>query len=323
MTKRERLLHLAEHGELADDYLPAAFFLHFPEDCHAGRAAVDKHVEFFRATGNDIAKVQYEHSYPRLDAIRRSHDWANMPCYGEEFYADQLDVVEGVVRELHDEAIVIVTLYSPFMFAGQTVGHDALDRHLADDPTAVRAGLDVIVESMGYFIRGCIARGVDGFYASTQGGEQGHLQEGVFDEYVKPTDLAVWDLFAGRTQCNVLHVCDYYDSYESFDRYVDYPGHIVSAPNEVGGHPISGKETARIFGRPVLGGMERLGVISTGPRDAVGASAAAAIEDGPQAMILGADCTLDASTDWDNIAIATNTAHTSRRNNEADHSPGN
>ncbi|MFW6288551.1 MAG: uroporphyrinogen decarboxylase family protein [Spirochaetota bacterium] len=314
MTKRERLLHLAEHGELADDYLPAAFFLHFPEECHAGRAAIDKHVEFFRATDNDLAKVQYEHKYPRLDVIRRSHDWTNMPCYDEEFYADQLDVVEGVVRELHDETVVIVTLYSPFMFAGQTVGREALYRHFADDPGAVRAGLDVIVESMGYFIRGCIDRGVDGFYASTQGGERGHLPEDVFDEYVKPTDLAVWDFFAEQTECNVLHVCDYHGSYDNLDRYLDYPGHIVSAPNEIGGESVSGKEIARIFGRPVLGGMERLGVISTGPQDAVAPAAVAAIESGPQAMILGADCTLAASTDWSNIAIATNTAHISRRN---------
>jgi len=236
-----------------------------------------------------------------------------MPCYGEEFYADQLDVVEGVVRELGQEAVVIVTLYSPFMFASQTVGREALFRQFADDPAAVRSGLDVIVESMGVFIRGCIERGVDGFYASTQGGERDAVAPDVFDEYVKPTDLAVWDLFNDRTGVNVLHVCDYHGPYESFDRYVDYPGHIVSAPNEVGGRGVTGQETAERFGRPVLGGMERLGVISTGPADAVGPAARAAIEGGPDAMILGADCTLAATTDWHNIAVATEVAHTIRR----------
>jgi len=313
MTRRDRILSLASDGRLPDDYLPAAFFLHFPEDCHTGRAAVEKHVEYFRATGNDIAKIQYEHKYPLLDSIRRSHDWTNMPCYGEEFYADQLDVVEGVVRELGQEAVVIVTLYSPFMFASQTVGREALFRQFADDPAAVRSGLDVIVESMGVFIRGCIERGVDGFYASTQGGERDAVAPEIFDEYVKPTDLAVWDLFNDRTGVNVLHVCDYHGPYESFDRYVDYPGHIVSAPNEVGGRGVTGQEIAERFGRPVLGGMERLGVISTGPADAVGPAARAAIEGGPDAMILGADCTLAATTDWHNIAVATEVAHTIRR----------
>lgn len=313
MTRKDRLLHLAHEGSLADDYVPAAFFLHFPEEFHAGRAAVDKHIEYFRATGNDIMKIQYEHKYPLLDSIRRSHDWTNMPCYGEDFYADQLDVVEGIVQEVGNEAVVIVTLYSPLMFASQVVGKDALPRQFEDDPDAVRKGLDVIVESMGVFIRGCIERGVDGFYASTQGGEAGRLPAGAFEEHVKPADLAAWDHFRERTACNVLHVCDYEAPYASFDAVRDYPGHIVSAPNEVDGAPVSGREIADLFGRPFLGGMERLGVISTGPADAVETAAREALEAGPDAMILGADCTLSASTDWANIAAATSVAHGWRR----------
>ena len=309
MTKRDRLLQLAHEGTLADDYVPAAFFLHFPEEFHAGRAAVDKHIEYFRATGNDIMKIQYEHKYPLLDSIRRSHDWTNMPCYGEDFYADQLDVVEGIVREVGSEAVVIVTLYSPLMFASQVVGKDALPRQFEDDPDAVRKGLDTIVESMGHFIRGCIERGVDGFYASTQGGEAGRLPDGVFENHIRPTDLAAWDHFRDSTTFNVLHVCDYEAPYASFEAVRGYPGHIVSAPNEVGGKPISGREIADLFGRPFLGGMERLGVISTGPADAVSSAARQALETGPEAMVLGADCTLAASTDWANIAAATWVAH--------------
>ncbi len=313
MTTRERMLHLAHEGSRADDYLPAAFFLHFPEDCHTGQAAVDKHIEFYRTTGNDILKVQYEHKYPAMDEIREPRDWAKMPCYDADFYADQLDVVAGVVEALSEETVIIVTLYSPFMFAGQVVGKETLPRHFAEDPAAVRGGLDIIVESMSYFINGCIDRGVDGFYASTQGGEIGRLEGDVFDTFVKPTDLAVWDMFREKTPFNVLHVCDYAAPYASFDRYTDYPGHIVSAPNEVGGKPISGREVAALFGRPFLGGMERLGVISTGPRDEITTHAEGAIEEGPEAMILGADCTLAADTDWRNIATATGVAHASRR----------
>ncbi|MFW5685095.1 MAG: uroporphyrinogen decarboxylase family protein [Spirochaetota bacterium] len=309
MTKRERILQMAHDGKRPDDYVPAAFFLHFGEEFHAGRAAVRKHVEYFRATGNDIMKIQYEHRYPLLDAIRRSHDWTNMPCYDEEFYADQLDVVEGIVKELGNEAVVILTLYSPFMFAGHTVGKEALLRHFHDDPEAVRKGLDTIVESMGYLIRGAIERGIDGFYASTQGGEQTRLAGEVFERHIKPTDLAAWEHFTDATECNVLHVCDYAGPYATFEPYADYPGHIVSAPTEVGGAHVSGREIGELFGRPFLGGMERLGVISTGPRDKIPAAARAAIDDGPDAMILGADCTLSASTDWENIAAATGVAH--------------
>ena len=115
-----------------------------------------------------------------------------------QFYADQLAVVEGVVNEVKNETVVIVTLYSPFMFAEQTVGADVLARHIEDDPVAVAKGLERIVESMAIFIRGCIARGIDGFYGSTQGGEKGRFPACVFDDHVKPTDLMVWDLYKQR-----------------------------------------------------------------------------------------------------------------------------
>ncbi|MFW5689117.1 MAG: hypothetical protein ACOC1U_06020, partial [Spirochaetota bacterium] len=131
--------------------------------------------------------------------------------------------------------------------------------------------------------------------------------------YVRPADLAVWELFRARTSCNVLHVCDYEGPYENFDRYLDYPGQIVSAPNEVGGEPVSGAEIARRFGRPFMGGMERLGVISSGPTGRIEEEARAALETGPETMILGADCTLRASTDWSNIAAATAVAHRWKR----------
>lgn len=313
MTTRERMLLLADEGKPADDYLPAAFFLHFPEDCHSGNAAVQKHIEYYRATGNDLMKIQYEHKYPFLEKIQRPQDWRRMPCYDEGFYADQLDVVGGIVRELKRETVIIVTLYSPFMFAGHVVGKEKLLEHFAEDPDAVRRGLDTIVESMEYLVQGCIDRGVDGFYASTQGGEIGRLKADVFDPYVKPTDLAVWDFFQERTPFNVLHVCDYAAPYADFSRYTEYPGHIVSAPNEAGGRTISGKEISELFARPFLGGMERLGVISNGPVESIRREAADAIVSGPEAMILGADCTLATETDWANIRAATEVAHTYRR----------
>jgi uroporphyrinogen decarboxylase len=76
----------------------------------------------------------------------------------------------------------------------------------------------------------------------------------------------------------------------------------------VGGH-ITGAQIAELFGRPFLGGMERLGVISTGPVHEVASRARQALAEGPANMILGADCTLRADTDRENIAAATGVAH--------------
>lgn len=313
MNKRELVMSVAHGGADDAEAVPAAFFLHFPPRFHEGQAAVDKHLEYFRATGNDLIKVQYEHPYPRYEAIRRARDWTNVPYYTDAFYADQVAVVGGVVRAARAEAPVIVTLYSPFMFAYQLVGLETLRSHFADDPKRVHDALRVIAESMKDLIRGCLQHGVDGFYVSTQGGEEGMLPPGVFEEYVKPVDLEVWEVIEHKTELNILHVCDYQGPYASFDPYLDYPGHVVSAPTMVGGKPISGAEISKLFGRPFMGGMDRHGPLSRGPREAVAPEARRAISEGPPRMILGADCTLDADADWAAIAEATAVAHGGRR----------
>jgi uroporphyrinogen decarboxylase len=309
MTKRDLVLQLAETGKPGPS-TPAAFFLHFPPESRRGQAAVQKHVEYFRATGNDIMKIQYEHKYPRRPELVRPSDWQLIPCYGEEFYADQFDVVAGIVDALKSEAVVVVTLYSAFMFASQLVGKELLVRHLEEDPDAVGKGLEIITESMLTFIRGCIARGVDGFYASTQGGELGRFTDpSIFDRFVQPHEMRIWREIDSKTALNILHVCDYELPYDSLNRYIDYPGQIVSAPLSLTGGRVNGAGIARMFGRPFLGGMERLGPLSTGPAESVIEEAEAALRDGPPAMILGADCTLDAEAKWSNIAAATSVAH--------------
>jgi len=309
MNKRDIVLQLAETGE-PGPYTPAAFFLHFPTESHSGQAAVQKHVEYFRATGNDIMKVQYEFNYPARPELIRPEDWKQIPCYGAEFYADQLEVVAGVVDALKSEAVVVVTLYSAFMFAGQMVGQDLLARQLEEEPQAVAEGFEIIAESMLTFIRGCIARGVDGFYASTQGGEAGRFTDPeIFNRFIQPFEMRIWEEIDSTAAFNILHVCDYALPYDSLDRYVEYPGQIVSAPLSLSGGDLTGEDISRMFGRPFLGGMERLGPLSAGPLVAVEEEAAAALKAGPPAMILGADCTLAAHAEWGNIAAATNAAH--------------
>ncbi|HEX7512106.1 MAG TPA: hypothetical protein VF464_01940, partial [Candidatus Methylomirabilis sp.] len=121
MKKRDAVLSLLEPGR-KPEYTPAAFFLHFDPAYHRGQAAVDKHLEYFRYTGMDLVKIQYEHTFPHLPEIRRPEDWARMPCYGLDFYEAPLRLVEGLVKEAKSEALVIQTLYSPFMCAGHTAG---------------------------------------------------------------------------------------------------------------------------------------------------------------------------------------------------------
>lgn len=168
MHKRERLLRWLTDS-VPPQYVPAAFFIHFPQEYRRGQAAIDKHLEYFHYTGMDFVKIQYEFAFPHRAEIQTPVDWAKMPLYGREFFAPQLDIVAGLVEAARGEALVIQTLYSPFMSAGHTTSDQMITGHLLTDPEKVKPGLDIITESTLWFVRECVKLGVDGFYASTQG----------------------------------------------------------------------------------------------------------------------------------------------------------
>ncbi|MCZ7543837.1 MAG: hypothetical protein M5R40_09995 [Anaerolineae bacterium] len=65
MNKRDVILSLLD-PDGRPPYIPAAFFLHFPPGFREGQAAVEKHLEYFRDTGMDFVKIQYERPFPPI-----------------------------------------------------------------------------------------------------------------------------------------------------------------------------------------------------------------------------------------------------------------
>src|SRR5258706_11232566 len=208
MNKRDALLNLI-HGDTDSDYVPAAFFMHFDGAHHQGQSAIDKHLEFFRFTGMDFVKIQYEQRLQPPFPIRKPEDWARLPQYSEEVFEAPIRVAEGLVKAAGAEALVVMTLYSPFMWAARLATDAELASHLQEDPDAVKKGLEILTANVLTLVRGCKRAGVDGFYTSTQGGEASRFQDrSIFPKYIKPTDLAVWDEIQS-CRFNILHVCDY------------------------------------------------------------------------------------------------------------------
>ena len=311
LNKRERMLNWL--ASPAPGYVPAAFFQHFDAGHHAGQPAVDKHLEFFRATGMDFVKIQYEQKQPPADLIHRPEDWAKAPLYPESFFEAPVGVAAGLAQAAKAEALVIVTLYSPLMWARHLSGDALLTAHLKENPQAVRRGLEIMTENVLRLVRGCKQAGVDGFYASTQGGEAGHFSgTDIFEKYIKPTDLAVWDEIKA-CEFNILHVCDFEGGYDDLSPFLDYPGQVVNCSLKVGQRMMTPKEAVGLFGRPFMGGMERKGAIAGGSPLEIRQAAEAALAEAPAQFILAADCTVPGDTPWGNLKTAIDTAHAHRR----------
>jgi len=309
LTKRETMLSLLDAGR-RQEVTPAAFFLHFDEIYHRGQPAIDKHLEFFRHTGMDFVKIQYEHRFPPRPEIKTPDDWAKMPLYKEDFYEAPLKVVEGLVKAAKKEALVLVTLYSPFMLAGQTATAQVITEHIKENPEKAKKGVEIITESLMLFVKGCIRAGVDGFYSSTQGGEAFRFADrALFNECIKPYDLAIMEEINRSCIFNILHVCDYHGGYDDLTPFLEYPGHVVNCSLEVGSKTMTAREASDLFSRPFMGGMKRKGIIVSGNKEEIRKAAEDVLREAPDKFILGADCTVPSEIDWDNIRTAISTAH--------------
>jgi uroporphyrinogen decarboxylase len=310
MNKRDAVLSLLDPGT-KPSYVPAAFFLHFDPAFHRAPAAVEKHMEYFRYTGMDLVKIQYEQKFPALPAIQKPEDWANMPFYGPDFYAEPLEVVKGLVQAAKAEALVVLTLYSPFMCAVHTAGEELVNRHILEAPEKIARGMQIITESLAGFVRDCMKAGLDGFYTSTQGGEADRFPDvSCFNRSVRPYDLALMNQINAACPFNILHVCDYQRPNGDLTRFLDYPGQVVNAGLELVGRTLTTRQAAEVFGRPFMGGMQRKGVLLTGTPGQARHAALKVLETAPERFILGADCTVPSEVNWDNLKAAIEAAHT-------------
>jgi uroporphyrinogen decarboxylase len=308
-NKRDAMLSMLDRNA-RQDYIPAAFFIHFDKAFHFGQPAVEKHLEYFRYTGMDFVKIQYERTFPPIPDIKRPEDWRTMPSYGLDFYQPVLEVVQGLIKAAKREALILVTLYSPFMCAGHTTSLSLVTAHLQENPEPVRKGLETIANSLMLFVRECIRLGVDGFYASTQGGEAGRFRDPrLFIDQVKPFDLVLMNEMKRSCPFNILHVCDYHAPYSDLSPFVDYPGHIVNCNPQLASRKLAWREIAQMFKRPCMGGLDRHGVIASGSAEGIGKAVTQVLTEASAPFVLGADCTLPNDIKWENIRSAIASAH--------------
>jgi uroporphyrinogen decarboxylase len=307
--KRDTMLNLLEKDS-SHEYVPAAFFLHFDKSCHFGQAGVEKHLEYFRYTNMDFVKIQYERTFPQLSEIRKSDDWKKMPLYKLDFYEPELQVVRGLVKAAKKDALILVTLYSPFMCAGHSTSQSLLSAHLSENPDHVKKGLDIITESLMLFVKECVRLGVDGFYTSTQGGEAGRFKDPkIFTTYIKPQDLVLMKEINQLCIFNILHVCDYNAPYDDLTPFLDYPGHVVNCNPQLTTGALTWNRVAELFKRPCMGGLDRHGTIVGGTKREIAGAVEKALSAAPPPFILGADCTLPNDINWENISAAIDAAH--------------
>jgi uroporphyrinogen decarboxylase len=308
-NKRERMLRWLS-GQTEPNYTPAAFFLHFGDGYKIGSEAAKRHLEFFHYTDMDFLKIQFERTYTRQHFLQKPSDWSKLKLAKLDFYEPLLQTVRALVNSEKKNSLILMTLYSPFMSAGQCATTPLLTQHLKENPEAVKKGFEILTESQLIFVRACIKEGIDGFYASTQGGEAERFGNStIFNSFIKPFDLLAMREIASACRFNILHVCDYVAPYADYAAYYDYPGHVVNCNVKLVDRHISAQEISSRFKRPFMGGMDRHGIIATGSPAELEGEIRKFVKAAPRPFMLGADCTVEANTDWERLKHAISVAH--------------
>lgn len=314
-SKRERILQVLDQSR-PNEYVPAAFFLHFENKL--GRKAVQDHKDFYRATDMDFVKVFYEIAVPKID-IKTGKDWEKVPVYGEDFFEPQLAVIEDLAREFGNEAFILPTVYSPLALASQTLGyerHKDFKKLVEENPVAFGKAIKNLSLSIENYLRAARRRGADGFYVSSQGGDGNSIPSKIWNEQVRQWDKHVSEVAAEIGIINILHICDYgtpFKNAEALYAFADYPASIINVPlNFSDGSTLNLKEAQQRFGRPIFGGLERLGVIANGTVEEGKAAVDKVLENASPNFILGADCTVPGTTDWDKLRAIIDYAHSWR-----------
>ncbi len=313
-NRRERILQVLDQSR-PNDYVPAGFFLHFENKL--GRKAVEDHKAFYKATNMDFVKVFYEIAVPKID-IQSGKDWEKVPVYSEEFFAPKVAVIEDLAREFGKEAFILPTVYSPLALAHQTLGRGKdFKKLIEEDPKAFGKAIKNLSLSIENYLRSARKHGADGFYVSSQGGDGNTISPKIWKEQIRPWDKHVSEVANEIGLINILHICDYgtpYKNAEALYEYADYPASIINVPLKFSdGSTLNLKEAQKRFGRPIFGGLERLGVISKGTLEEAKAEVDKVLKDAAPNFILGADCTVPGDTDWEKLRAIIDYAHTWRQ----------
>jgi len=308
INKRDAVFELLT-SDKPQDYYPVGFFIHFGTKYKFGEAAINKHLEYFDFIGMDFVKIQYELTMPKIPAIQKPADWLKMPLHKKDLYDQQLHITKEIIKKGKKKAPVIATLYSPFMSAGQVISEKLLTQHLKEDPEMVKKGLEVITESTLIYAKECIKLGVDGFLASTQGGEGFRFEDkSIFRDYIKPTDLIAMEEANSHCNCNILHICDHTGDYDDYNSFLDYPGQVVNCSLKLMDGNLTSKELYKMFERPFMGGIHNNGTIENGTDKEIQTEVRNVLNKAPEKFILGANCTLK-GPDWKNVKTAVDAAH--------------
>ncbi len=314
MTKRDRVLRAIRKEPV--DFVPSCFSLHFPKEKNSGEAGVRAHLDFFRDTGADIAKIMNENLVPAPGMGSSFPEaYADVRAFGRDadFIVDQIDFTKRILDGLDDEYFTLGTLHGICASALHPIERSGIDYEKARDLQLLSlreaegttlSAFNRIADGLCGLVEGYKEAGVDAIYYAALGGEPRWFSDEEFDKWIKPFDLKIMKAIKEAGMYCFLHICK--DGL-NMQRYRDYASLSDVVNWGVYEVPFSLEEGRKLFpGCTIMGGLRnRSGVLVDGSAEEIREEVRSVINGfGRTGFILGADCTLATEQDMGRLRAA-------------------
>ncbi len=147
------------------------------------------------------------HRYPIVNA----DDAAHLPVLDQHnpVLAREIDIIRGLVAHYQGRIPILATFFTPLTWIQEMLSSARPGPTLAlirDHPSALRQGLDALLQTNLNFVDGLLAAGIDGIFLATQYARGDLLSLAQYQRFCRPYDNALLSHIKGKTWFNVLHV---------------------------------------------------------------------------------------------------------------------
>lgn len=261
MTKHERVMSTIQGKPC--DRIPFSFWCHLPDGVKSGREAVQVQAQFYRDTDIDFIKMMIDgfRDITQGQKVQVPEDWdrLRLPEMDSDFVTKQLDMIQDMVGAIHDEAPVLYHMFSPFSVMRMIWGHDIVYAHLRDlDARAhILGALNAITkfqaEAAYRYLDGSPAAGI---MVTLSGAEQDGVGRAIFEDIVRPSDMAVLQAVKKSGKLSSLHLCGWGKRPNHMEFWKDYPTDIMDY-DTADDHTLPLKDAGSFFveAKSVMGGF--------------------------------------------------------------------
>jgi uroporphyrinogen decarboxylase len=158
--------------------------------------------------------------------IQAPEDWAQLPVLdpGKGALAAQLESLRLLVDDLGPDIPIIQTIFNPLAQAKNLAGQETLLVHMRQHPGAVKAGLQIITESIQRFITAAQETGIAGIFYAVQHAQRQLLTDQEYLLFGSSYDLPILE-DAQKMWLNMLHL---HGKNVMFELFLDYPVGVIN-----------------------------------------------------------------------------------------------